>query len=59
MQKDFDGWNAKKQKLDKRLVRKIGTVSKKAFDLLTEAVVGVVKTTDPARAGSSGAEANV
>lgn len=43
----------------KRLVRYIGTVPQDIFAKLTMAIIDAVKTTDPARAGSSGAEANV
>jgi len=43
----------------RRLVRKIGVVSEEKFATLTKAIVEAVKTTDPACAGSSEAEANV
>lgn len=43
----------------KRLVRQIGVVPQDVFTTLTDAIIDSVKTTDPARAGSSGAEANV
>lgn len=43
----------------KRLVRQIGVVPRDVFAMLIAAIVDAIKTTDPARAGSSGAEANV
>ncbi len=43
----------------KRLVRQIGVVPHDVFAKLITAVTGAVTKTDPARAGSSGAEANV
>ena len=43
----------------RRLVRKIGTISVQEFATLTNAVINAIKTTDPAFAGSSEAEANV
>ena len=43
----------------KRLVRQIGVVSQNVFAMLTAAISDAVKTTDPAFAESSGAEANV
>lgn len=43
----------------KRLVRQIGVVPQNAFATLTAAIIDAIKTTDPAHAGSSGAEANV
>ncbi len=43
----------------RRLVRKIGVVPEEIFETITTAIIDAVKTTDPARAGSSEAEANV
>jgi len=43
----------------RRLVRKIGVVSEEVFKTLTTAIIDAVKTTDPAFAESSEAEANV
>lgn len=43
----------------KRLVRKIGVLPKETFAVLVETITDAVKTTDPAFAGSSEAEANV
>jgi len=43
----------------KRLMRYIGIVPQDVFATLTAAIIDAVKTTDPAFAGSSGAEANV
>ncbi|MFA6407983.1 MAG: type II toxin-antitoxin system PemK/MazF family toxin [Candidatus Paceibacterota bacterium] len=43
----------------KRLVRPLAVVQKEVFKKLIEAIVCDLKTTDPALAGSSGAEANV
>jgi len=43
----------------RRLVRKIGVMPEEAFAVLTAAIVDAVKTTNPACAGSSEAEANV
>ncbi len=43
----------------KRLVRKVGVVPKKEFAELVEVIIDAVKTTNPAFAGFSEAEANV
>ena len=43
----------------KRLVRQIGIMPSDSFARLIAAIIDAIKTTDPARAGSSGAEANV
>lgn len=43
----------------RRLVRKIGVVPEEIFETIVAAIVDALKTTNPARAGFSEAEANV